>query len=240
MTAAPARARLAVAEIQRNGSRGSREGMARYGIRAREAYGVSAPTLRSMAKRLGRDHELALALRRTGVFEARILAALVEEPAALTPAEMDRWALEFENWADCDAACANAFDRTPHGFRKAAEWSRRPEELVRRAAFSLMAALAVHDKRAPDSTFAAFLPLIEEAAGDGRNHVRKGVNWALRQIGKRNAALNGRAVACARRIAKQGSPSARWVASDALRELTGPKVRARLARARSRARQDGF
>ncbi|HEX9708967.1 MAG TPA: DNA alkylation repair protein [Candidatus Thermoplasmatota archaeon] len=232
MTSASARARQALLEIKRQGSRANREGMARYGIRAREAYGVSAPVLRSIAKRLGRDHELTLALRRTGVFEARVLAALVADPAALTPAEMDRWALEFENWADCDAACANTFDRTPHAYAVAAAWSRRPEELVRRSAFSLMAALAVHDKRAPDRAFAAFLPLIEGAAGDGRNNVKKGVNWALRQIGKRNRALNRRAVACARRIARQGSPSARWIASDALRELTGPKVRARLARAR--------
>lgn len=229
MTSATVRARAVVAELERRGSRENREGMARYGIAARKAYGVPVTVLRPMAKRLGRDHELALALRRTGVFEARILAALVEDPQALSAREMDRWAGEFENWADCDAACSNVFDRTPHAYRKAAEWTRRRPEFVRRAGFALMAALAVHDKAAPEASFLAFLPLIEKSAADERNGVKKGVNWALRQIGKRNGRLNRQAVACARRIAKQPSSSARWIASDALRELTGEKVRARLA-----------
>jgi 3-methyladenine DNA glycosylase AlkD len=230
MTDADVRARKLVAELSKRGSKRNIEGMARYGIRANRALGVPVSVLRPMARGLRPDHELALALRRTGVFEARILAALVADPAALTPREMDRWALEFENWADCDAACANVFDRTPHAYRKAAAWSRRPEEFVRRAGFSLMAALAVHDKRADDAAFTAMLPLIERAASDDRNGVKKAVNWALRQIGKRNAALNRRAVATARRIAKQDFRSARWVALDALRELTGDKVRARLAK----------
>jgi 3-methyladenine DNA glycosylase AlkD len=228
MTSADARARRVVAQLKARGSRRNLEGMARYGITARRAYGVPVSTLRPMAKRLGRDHELSRALRRTGVFEARILAALIADPARLTPAEMDRWAGEFENWADCDAACSNAFDRTPHAYRKAAQWARSKPEFVRRAGFSLMAALAVHDKDAPDRAFIAFLPLIEQAAGDDRNGVKKAVNWALRQVGKRNRALNRRAVACARRVARQGTRSARWVASDALRELEGPTVQARL------------
>lgn len=228
MTAPTARARAVVAELKRRGSRKNIEGMARYGIEARKAYGVPVGVLRPLAKRLGRDHELALALRRTGVFEARILAALVADPKSLTAREMDRWAGEFENWADCDAACSNVFDRTPHAYRKAAAWTRRRPEFVRRAGFSLMAALAVHDKGAPDASFLAFLPLIEQGAGDGRNGVKKGANWALRQIGKRNRRLNREAIACARRISKQPTPAARWVASDALRELTGDKVRARL------------
>lgn len=177
MTPPAARALEIVAKLRRLGTKRNVEGLARYGIRARKAYGVPVSTLRPMAKRIGRDHDLALALRRTGVFEARILAALVEEPRALTAREMDAWALEFENWADCDAACSNVFDKTPHAYRKTATWPRRREEFVRRAGFSLMAALAVHDKGAPDSSFLAFLPLIEKTAGDERNGVKKGVNW---------------------------------------------------------------
>ena len=160
---------------------------------------------------------------------SRILAALVDDPARLTPKEMDRWALEFENWADCDSACYGLFDRTPHASRKAVEWSRRKEEFVKRGGLSIMAGMAVHDKAAADSIFVAFLPHIERASTDERPLVKKGASWALRQIGKRNLRLNAAAIDRARRIARIDSRPARWVASDVLRELTHPKIRARLA-----------
>lgn len=218
-----------VAQLRAKGSARSRRGQERFGIRGSEVLGVPVPELRKMARAAGRDHALANELRRTGVFEARILAALVEDPSALTPAEMDRWALEFENWADCDSACYGLFDRTPHAARKAVEWTQRKEEFVRRGGLSIMAGMAVHDKAAPDSVFLAFLPHIERAATDERPLVKKGASWALRQIGKRNAKLNRAAVERARKIGRLDSRSARWVASDALRELTHPKVLARVS-----------
>lgn len=206
--------------------------MARYGITARRAYGVSAPDVRAIAKALGTDARLALELRRTGVFEARLLATLIDDPAALRGRDMEQWVKEFENWADCDAACFNLFDRSPLAVSKAKAWSRRREELVRRAGFAVMAGLAVHDKRALDEPFLDFLQCVEAAAGDGRTLVKKSANWALRQIGKRNPRLNREALRTARRIRRQGTPSARWIAADAIRELESPKVKARLARRR--------
>jgi len=225
----PSRADQVIASLKQKGSRKNRDGMKRFGINADNALGVSVPDMRKLARTIGRDHALALELRRSGVFEARVLAALVADPGALTPEEMDRWALEFENWADCDGACYGLFDRTPHAARKAVEWSGRKEEFVRRGGLSIMAGMAVHDKGAPDSVFLRFLPHIERAASDERPMVKKGASWALRQIGKRNLRLNAIAVAHAKKIASRDSPSARWVASDVLRELTNPKTRARIA-----------
>jgi 3-methyladenine DNA glycosylase AlkD len=227
-----ARGQAVLAQLRSAGSAKGVAGMARFGIVARHAFAVPSPKLKQIARSVGRDHAMALELRRSGVFDARCLAALVEEPKELTPKEMDRWAEEFENWADCDTACIHLFWKVPAAFDKAMAWSRRPEEFVRRAGFALMAALAVHAKEAPDSRFLVFLRRIEAAAGDERNFVKKAVNWALRQIGKRNARLNRQAVWTAKRIAKQPTGSARWVAADALRELTSPKVRGRLTAAR--------
>jgi 3-methyladenine DNA glycosylase AlkD len=207
-----------LADLRRAGSRKNVEGMARYGIRPARAFGVPSPVLEAMARRLGRDHGLAARLWKTGVHEARILAALVEEPARVTPAQMERWVRAFDSWALCDTVCGKLFDRTPYAYAKARAWSGRREEYVKRAGFALIAWLAAHDKQADDARFAALLPLIEREASDPRNFVRKAVNWALRQIGKRNPRLLRAARASAARIARQGTPAARWIAADALRD----------------------
>jgi 3-methyladenine DNA glycosylase AlkD len=217
-----------VAELESHGNPANVAGMARYGISPVNTLGVSVPVLRAMAKRIGRDHALALELWSTGVHEARSLAGLIDDPAMVTERQLERWAAEFDSWDVCDGVCSNLFDRTPFAASKAAEWSARREEFVKRAGFVLMAALAVHDKRAPDIRFREFLPLIEREAGDERNFVRKAVNWALRQIGKRNRALNKAAIASARRIRRMDSKAARWIATDALRELEGDAVQGRL------------
>jgi 3-methyladenine DNA glycosylase AlkD len=225
-------ARLVLAQLKAAGSAKGVEGMARYGITARKAYGVSGPALAKIARETGRDHALARELRRSGVFEARGLAALVAEPKKLKEEEMDAWVQEFENWADCDSTCLKLFVKHPAAFKKAMEWSRRRPEIERRAGFAMMAAVAVHRKEAPDEAFAPLLKRIEATAGDERKMVKKAVNWALRQIGKRNTRLNRQAVAAAKRIHRQGTSSAKWIASDALRELQDPKVRTRLSRKR--------
>jgi 3-methyladenine DNA glycosylase AlkD len=213
------------------------EGMARFGIRPKRALGgISTPTLRKMAKEVGTDHKLAQRLWASGIHEARMLAAFIDDPQQVTEAQADRWAEDFDSWDLCDQCCANLFDRTGFAYEKAVQWSRREEEFVKRAAFALMAALAVHDKRAKNARFASFLPIIQREAGDDRNFVRKAVNWALRQIGKRNLDLNRSAVRTAREIRKIGSRSARWIAADALRELTSEAVQTRL-RAKQMARR---
>jgi 3-methyladenine DNA glycosylase AlkD len=202
--------------------------MARYGINPENTLGVSIPSLRAMAKRIGTDHALALDLWASGIHEARVLAGLVDDPALVTAAQLERWAKDFDSWDVCDGVCSNLFDRTPYAWDKAVAWSARSREFVKRAGFVLMAALAVHDKTAPDERFKNFLPLIEREAVDERNFVKKAVNWALRQIGKRNRALNRDAIAAAKRIRKVDSRSARWIAADALRELESDAVRQRL------------
>jgi 3-methyladenine DNA glycosylase AlkD len=204
--------------------------MARYGIRSAKALGVPAPTLMQIARRAGRNHDLALALWETGVLEARAIAALIDDPALVTGAQMERWAADFDSWAVCDAACNKLFDRTRFAWQKAVAWTRRKEEYVKRAGFVLMATLAVHDKEAADERFLAFLPIIEREATDERNFVRKAVNWALRQIGKRNVRLNAAAIETARRMQAIDSKAARWIAADALREITGEAVQERLRR----------
>jgi len=205
-------------------------GMARYGISAERVYGVSLPTLRRMAREIGKDRPLAQQLWSSGVLDARELAFLVDDPRQVTEAQMESWASDFDSWALCDGCCSNLFDKTEFARKKAIEWSHRPEEFVKRAGFVLMAALAVHDKKAVDEQFLEFLPIIKRESADGRNFVRKAVNWALRAIGKRNLDLNAAAIATAREIRETESRDARWVASDALRELTGDKVQKRLRR----------
>jgi len=222
--------------LQRLGDSKAVAGMARYGITAKRVFGVSVPNLRALAREIGTDHELAGRLWDEAIFETRALASLVDDPALVTAKQMDRWASAFDSWAVCDGCCLNLFVHTPFATRKALAWSQREEEFVKRAGFVLMACLAVHDKAAPNAAFKAFLPVIAGAAGDGRNFVKKAINWALRQIGKRNVALNRAAIATARAIARQPSPAARWIATDALRELTGAAVQKRLAqRASARA-----
>jgi 3-methyladenine DNA glycosylase AlkD len=208
--------------------------MARYGIPSDNALGVPMATMQGIAKRLGRNHELAAALWDTGCYEARTMAAFVDEPARVTPAQMDRWCRDFDSWAICDTLCFHLFDRTPHAFRKVAQWSRRRDEFVKRAAFALLACLALHDKGAEDKFFLQCLPLIERAAEDERNFVKKGVLWALRGIGERNLKLNSAAMILAKRLAVSPQPAARWVGKGALRELTSRAATKRLA-ARGRA-----
>ncbi len=200
------------------------KGMARYGISTTGALGVSMPFLRRLAREIGQDHVLALSLWDSGIHEARILAALVDDPAQVTSSQMERWVLDLDSWDVCDQLCSNLFDRTRMTVAKARAWSRRKETFVKRAGFVLMAALAVHDKKAPDRLFLSFLPLIHRSAGDERNFVKKAVNWALRQIGKRNKALYRAALAAAEEMAQRDSSVSRWVASDALREFRNPKT----------------
>jgi 3-methyladenine DNA glycosylase AlkD len=216
--------------LARRGRRRNVEGMGRYGIHSARVFGVSLGTMRPLAKRLGKDHALAMTLWNTGWLEARVLAALVDDPRRVTRRQMNVWAAEFDNWAVCDAVCGHLFDRTPFAWEKARQWADSPREFVKRAAFTLIASLAVHEKAASDARFVALLPLIEQGAHDTRNFVKKGVNWALRQIGKRNLALHAAALAVAKRLSESQEAACRWVGLDALRELASPQVRARLAR----------
>lgn len=195
------------------------EGMARFGINPHGTLGISIPTLRAIAKRNGKNHEVAGALWHSGIHEARILASMVEDPKAVTSEQMDAWVADFDSWDVCDQVCSNLFCRTPHAQEKVAAWAKRDEEFIRRAAFALICAITVYDKKAPDDYFLNLLPLIEKHAADPRNFVKKAVNWALRQIGKRNPNLWVHAMATAERIARQPHPSARWIARDAIREL---------------------
>jgi 3-methyladenine DNA glycosylase AlkD len=194
-------------------------GMARYGIRPAKAYGVATPVIRSIAKDLGRNPELASALWSTKVLEARMLATMIADPLQIPEEEVERWAREFDCWSVCDSACIGLLWKTPFAWRKVREWSRRKPEYERRAAFALLAGLAVHDKKAPDKQFHAALRLISKAAGDDRNFVKKAVNWALRQIGKRNPELREAAIEIAESLIATDSRSARWIGRDALREL---------------------
>jgi 3-methyladenine DNA glycosylase AlkD len=215
-------------ELKALGNPVALKGMARFGITTAKAYGVSVPNLRALAKRAGRDHLLAQQLWKTGVHEARILAAMVDDPKLVSKEQMERWARDFDSWDVVDGCCESLFDKTSFAVEKALEWSRREEEYVKRAGFVLMAELAVHDKKASDKTFLQFLPVVKREAGDERNFVRKAVNWALRQIGKRNLALNRAAVRTAESLERMDSKAARWIASDALRELTSEAVVRRL------------
>ncbi|KTB48807.1 DNA alkylation repair protein [Dehalogenimonas alkenigignens] len=204
-------------------------GMARYGIKSDNTLGVSMPVLRTMAKSYRRNHELALALWDSGIHEARILASLVDDPKKVTPEQMDRWTASFDSWDICDQVVSNLWETTPYAFEKAVEWVRREEEFVKRAGFVLMARLVVGARNIPEGArIEVFFAEIEHGAADSRNYVKKAVNWALRQIGKRSFELNRRAIAVAEKISRSHNPAARWVASDALRELRSPAVQARL------------
>ena len=205
------------------------EGMKRYGIRTKSALGVPMPEIRKLAREAGKDNALAEKLWSSGVHEARILASLVDEPEKVKEEQMDNWARDFNSRDVCDQVCMNLFDKTPYAYRKAREWSRRDEEFVKRAAFALIAALAVHDKEADDERFINLLPVMVRESTDERNFVKKAVNWALRQTGKRNAVLNSLAVRAAWEMQKKDSPSAKWIASDALKELTSEKVKKKLS-----------
>jgi 3-methyladenine DNA glycosylase AlkD len=199
-------------------------GMARYGIATQRAFGVGTPQLQAIARELGRDHALSLSLWATGFREARILAAYVAVPELLTIAQMNAWAADFDSWDICDNCCLHLFRRSPLAWGRTIAWSRRRQEFVRRAGFTMVATLAVHDKQAGDQQFLALLPIIEQGAVDERNFVKKAVNWALRQVGKRNQRLHREAMAVAHRLIASASASARWVGRDALKELESEKV----------------
>ena len=200
------------------------EGMARFGSRPTHALGISIPALRKIAKALGKDHALASELWVSGFHEARILASMIADPCLASDQQMEAWVNDFDSWDVCDQVCGNLFDKTPYAFQKAIEWCHRESEFARRAGFVMMAELAVHDKLAPDETFLTFFPLIKQYAIDERNFVKKGVNWALRQIGKRNATLWASALECAEEIKAMDSQTAQWIAKDALRELLAHNV----------------
>lgn len=204
------------------------EGMTRFGINPKNTYGVSIPNLRALAKEIGKNHSLAQELWLSGVHEGRILAGMVDEPELVTEEQMERWVTDFDSWDVCDHVCSNLFDKTEFAHQKAVERSSRREEFVKRAGFVLMAALSVHDRKAKDEAFLRFLPIIKAESTDDRNFVWKAVNWALRQIGKRNKRLNKEAIRTAKEIQAMSSKSARWIASDALKELTGEAVQKRL------------
>ena len=212
-----------VAALKAAGSAENRAGMARYGITGNTA-GVSLAAMKPIARRYARDHALAAALWQSGLHEARIMACDLDEPARVTPAQMDSWAADFDNWALCDGACLHLFVKTPFVEDKIRQWAEDEREFVRRAAFALLVAHAVHGKAIPDKVFADFLDLVERHAGDPRPYVRKAVNWALRQIGKRSRALYGPALALARKLAASDDGTARWIGKDAVRELTDPEA----------------
>ncbi|MCL5286543.1 MAG: DNA alkylation repair protein [Acidobacteria bacterium] len=214
-------------------------GMARFGVHVKKAYGVSAPALHKLAREIGCDQKLSLQLWTSGIHDARHLAAMIGDPARVTPAQMERWARDFASWDVVDGCCCHLFVYTPHAWKMALAWSRREEEFVKRAGFSLMAYLAVHDKQAANEKFLKLLPIIQRAARDERHFVKKAVNWALRQIGKRNLPLNKSAIATGRKIRALDSPAARWIAADALRELTSEMVQKRLA-TKARKRRSNF
>jgi len=231
MTAMANRVAEVLRSLERKGTRRIREEMrTRYGIIAPKAFGVRVGEIQQVAKKVGRDHELALALWETGWYEARMLCAYVDDPARVTAAQMDRWARDFDNWGITDTLCFALFDRTPHAWKKVGPWSRRQDEFVKRAGFALLASLGVHDKQSGDEPFRRSLKLIERGAFDERNFVKKGVSWALRVVGRRSLALHADSVVLARSLAESSNAGARWVGKDALRELTSPKLRALMAR----------
>jgi len=216
--------------LKSHSSKATLQGMARYAIPSDKAYGVTVKDIKALGKELGRNQELAVALWNTDVYEARMLASFVGDPAELTSAQMDRWCKDFDNWAICDATCFNLFDRSPHAWIKVTKWSASRLEFEKRTAFALLWSLTVHDKQAGDDRFIQGLALIERAAADERNFVKKAVNMALRAIGKRNRALHTAAVTVAQRLAESQDATERWVGKDALRELTSPSVTKRLKR----------
>jgi 3-methyladenine DNA glycosylase AlkD len=213
------RTRAVIRKLNELGDRSRLVGMERYGINTRNALGVTVTELRTLARQVGRDHELAIALWDSEIHEARILASIVDDPAQVTEAQMEAWVRDLDSWDVCDQVCGNLFDRTRFAFRKAAQWSAREDEFVKRAGFALMACATVHRKDAPDAQFET----------DDRNFVRKAVSWALRQIGKRSPDLNVRAIETAKQIQGIDSRAARWIAGDALRELESPAVQGRFA-----------
>lgn len=222
--AATATVESVMAWIRKTGSPKVRAGTARYGLPTDNAVGIPVGLLRAEAKRIGRNHQLALGLWKTGNYEAQLLAPMLGDPKLVTPAEMDAWCKDFDNWGTVDTACFTLFDRSPHGWTMASKWARAKGEFQKRAGFVMMACLAAHDRQAPDAAFLKFFPMIEQGASDDRNFVKKGVSWALRHLGHRNAALHAAAVKTATKLSKSANATARWVGREALRDLTRPAV----------------
>ena len=217
-------------KLKEKASPSNLEGMHRYGITVSHRLGVSIPDMRKIAKEIGKDHLLALELWKKGLSETQILAAMVDEPEKVTEKQMDDWVKDFDSWDVCDQVCMNLFEKTPFAWSKIREWSRREEEFVKRAAFALIACLAWHNKQASDQDFTSLFPTVKFGASDERNYVKKAVNWALRNIGKRNLNLNSTAIELAWEIQQAGSKSARWIGSDALKELESESVQRRLVK----------
>jgi len=213
------------------------KGMTRFGISSENNLGISVHVLRKMAKDLGKDHPLALELWGTGIHDARMLACLLSDPDAVTEEQMESWVMDFNSWDVCDVCCNHLFRSTSYAYRKAYGWAARDEVFVKRAGFVLMACLSVHDKAADDTTISEFFPVIVRESGDERNYVKKAVNWALRQIGKRNLELNRRAINVAQEIERSGTQSGRWIARDALQELTSDKIQERLKKKDQKQRE---
>ena len=224
------RVAAALAWLKKHSSKAVRDGMARYAIPNEHALGVRMGDIQKLGKQLGRDHALALALWKTGVYEARMLTAYVDEPERVTPAQMDAQARDFDNWAICDTLCFALWVRTPLAFAKIRKWAGHRDEFVKRAAFALLASVALKDRSARDAEFLRGLKLIEKAATDDRNFVKKGVNWALRGVGERNLALNAAAVKLANKLAQSAEPAPRWIGKDALRQLGSAATQRRLQR----------
>ena len=231
------RVQEALSWLEKKSTKRDRDNLARFGINAVKAFGVSMSNIQVLAKQLGRSHDLAAALWDTGWYEARLLTSFVDEPTRVTRAQMDRWCRDFDNWGICDTVCFHLFDRTPFAWAKVCEWHDRRDEFAKRAAFALLASLALHDKQSGDAPFLEGLELIERAASDERNFVKKGVSWALRLIGRRNAALNTAAIALSRRLAESDNPASRWIGKGAVRELTSPLVKRALVRTQSTQRK---
>lgn len=206
--------------------------MARFGINPENTYGVSIPNLRKIAKECGKNHLLAQKLWDSGIHEAKILACMIEDPKQVNETQMENWVKDFDSWDVCDQVCMNLFDKTPYAYKKAMEWAERNEEYTKRAGFALMASLAFHDKKTEDKQFEKFLPTIKKHSQDERNFVKKAVNWALRQIGKRNQNLNKKAISTAKEIENIDSKTARWIALNALKELTDKKQQERISKKR--------
>jgi len=237
VSAAPPDAKAVIATLESMADKKVRDGMARYGIPNDHALGISVGALRALAKKLGKSHALALELWDSGIYEARILASFLGEPAELTPAQMDRICRDFDNWATCDTMAFALFDRSPHAFAKIAAWSKKTAEFEKRAAFALLASVALHDKAASNAAFIKTLPLIERAADDERNFVKKGVSWALRSIGGRNLELCEASLELAKKLAASDDATERWIGKDTLRDLSRPAVQKKLrARAKAAAR----
>ncbi len=226
-----------LAYLKKHGSSSNVSGMARFGITPAKAFGVHTPTVRKLAKEIGTDHSLALSLWKTKYHEARILATLIADPEKVTEELMEIWVNDFDSWAVCDACCGELFVYTPFAIQKTDEWCHREKEFVKRAGFVMIAELAVHRKDIANEIFLRFFPVIECEATDERNFVRKAVNWALRQIGKRNASLNRKAIALSRKLSKMNNSTARWIGNDAIKDLHSPIVIRRLSKLKFRTKR---